>query len=79
MNGLYSGVWIDTFDGSYNQVAAALSLCADEIPCAIVSPELHGRSHLDLWSDIKHNSISSHRSFQICTDFPEEAFHFFNQ
>ena len=78
MNGLYAGIWIDSFDGSYDQLSEAIDLCSKGIACAIVSPELHGRPHLGLWKGIKKCSIDKCRIFNICTDYPEEAFEFFN-
>jgi len=72
------GVWIDNFSGSFPQVAHAKKLLEKYEHVTIVSPELHGRDHIPLWTTILESGIYSHPSLELCTDFPVEAAHFFS-
>lgn len=72
-----SGVWLDCFSASYDQVAMASSLTKAGIRTAFVSPELHGRAHLDVWEKLKSAKCVDFPSFEICTDYPQMAFDFF--
>jgi glycerophosphoryl diester phosphodiesterase len=71
-----SGVWVDNFTGSFPQVSRARELLEAGFRVSIVSPELHGRPHEELWSDIRAAALHEHPMFELCTDFPEEAHRF---
>lgn len=75
------GVWLDSFEGAFisiDGIRDALS-AVDEV--AIVSPELHGRPHVETWRDwapLLAAPLPAGRVL-LCTDFPQEADAFFNR
>ncbi|MFV0244054.1 MAG: hypothetical protein ACK5IB_03395 [Qingshengfaniella sp.] len=71
-----AGVWIDNFTGDFPQIAAARRYLATGHRVALVSPELHGRPHGCLWKAVRDAGLHRHDAFEICTDFPNEAFDF---
>lgn len=75
--GKSSGVWVDNFTGEYPQITRTQRLLEAGIRCCVVSPELHGRSHEEMWSDIKKGDLHKHPLFEICTDFPYQAHYYF--
>ena len=74
---LSSGVWVDNFDGSFDQFSAAVSILNQNKNCTLVSPELHGRDHFSLWKSLRDSGIVANSLLQLCTDFPEEAAEYF--
>ena len=68
------GTWLDGFESDewrirwleHNQTTPNIY---------IVSPELHGRDHLEFWESIR--GLEGFHNFLLCTDFPVEARHFF--
>jgi glycerophosphoryl diester phosphodiesterase len=68
------GVWVDNFTGRFPQVQKALELLECGHRVAIVSPELHGRPHEALWQEILGSGLHLHPDFELCTDFPNEAY-----
>lgn len=72
-----SGVWLDCFSASYDQVGTAKDLTKAGVRTAVVSPELHGRKHLDVWNRLKSERCSESKYFEICTDHPQMALKFF--
>ena len=77
---LCSGFWIDNFEGSYDQLKAAQQIHESHptSSCVLVSPELHGRDRSFCWNALKSSRIFHDTSFGLCTDFPNEAYLFFN-
>lgn len=71
-----SGVWLDAFKFQWFDASLIGSLLNSEREVAVVSSELHGRDHRDLWLLLKQ--FSDHPNLSICTDFPHEADRFFN-
>lgn len=70
------GVWLDAFENdSWYQVGMVEDLLKRGKRVCIVSPELHGRPHIELWRSLRVLSESS--SLMLCSDFPEEAKRFF--
>lgn len=67
------GVWIDSFDGSCQQVELAKDFIARGMRVTIVSSELHKRDHKSLWNEILESKICFSPLFEICTDYPMEA------
>ncbi len=77
------GIWLDGFDGTWfdsseweHWLMAGKSVC-------IVSPELHGRQHLGLWTELKNwilrtttgtaqESSTELGKLMLCTDLPKE-------
>jgi hypothetical protein len=45
--------------------------------CILVSPEIHGREHLQTWEWAKRN-IAQGFDIRLCTDYPVEALRFLN-
>lgn len=71
--GRAQGVWVDDFTGAFPQVQRAEELLGQGIRAAIVSPELHGRDHKQLWESILAAGLHRHPLFELCTDHPAEA------
>jgi hypothetical protein len=71
------GVWVDAFhtDAWIDSGLLHGYLSLGKQVC-IVSPELHGRNHLDLWNKLQ--SIDGTENVMLCTDRPVEADTFFN-
>lgn len=74
---LSSGVWIDNFTGAVNQVAEAQAILAAGKRACIVSSELHERDHHKLWEEIVAYGLHENSLFELCTDLPEAAHHYF--
>jgi len=72
-----SGIWLDCFDGESSQAEMAKSLLSSGIRTAVVSSELHKRDHEPLWKSILDLELHHSPLFELCTDFPEEAFRTF--
>ena len=72
-SGAVNGIWVDNFTGEFPQVKSAKSFLALGIRAAVVSSELHGRDHNELWADIFKSEIYKHPLFELCTDFPNQA------
>lgn len=64
------GVWVDSFTGGGGQITQALFFMDKGYRVTIVSPELHKRDHLPLWSAIVKERLCENPLFEICTDFP---------
>ncbi|HEX8605426.1 MAG TPA: hypothetical protein VF774_22480 [Pseudoduganella sp.] len=71
------GVWLDAFHGEWYDWSLVRSwLVAGKAVC-IVSPELHGRPHLDQWEALRANNLHGEPLLSLCTDFPNDAKDFF--
>jgi len=68
-----TGVWLDAFVSDWFTEADIASFLQDGKRVAIVSPELHGRDHLPLWTRLGTSPLRHHPKLLICTDFPEDA------
>jgi hypothetical protein len=71
------GVWIDAFETEWYCPSTINSLLNRNKQVAIVSPELHGRSHLPLWELIRGHDFHRNNLVSICTDFPMQAKEYF--
>lgn len=71
------GVWVDNFTGDYDQINACEKFLALGKRVTCVSPELHGREHWPVWEDLILSGVSSADGFELCTDFPMEAYEYF--
>ena len=72
------GVWLDAFESEWYDINIFDHLIKKNKQIAIVSPELHGRPHYDLWTFLKTNKLYQNSLISICTDFPLSAKEFFN-
>lgn len=75
--GCSDGVWVDNFTGSFSQVETAKDLIQKGTRATIVSSELHQRNHETLWNNIVDARLHLSPLFELCTDYPMEAFQFF--
>ncbi len=71
------GIWLDAFESEWYEAGIIDQLLKQKKQVAIVSPELHGRPHEDLWGLIKKNNFHQNSSVSICTDFPMQAKEYF--
>ena len=72
------GVWLDAFESTWYDLGVINPILAQGKGVSIVSPELHGRSHLELWRWLKMNKLHEESLVSLCTDFPLQAQEFFN-
>lgn len=72
------GVWLDAFESEWYDPIIIKELLDMNKHVAIVSPELHGRAHLKLWSLLKENDFHQNEFVSLCTDFPLAAKEYFN-
>ena len=73
-----SGVWLDAFEGEWYDYRIIKGLLENNKQVAIVSPELHGRTHRELWGFMKINHLHQNPLVSLCTDFPLDAKEYFN-
>lgn len=76
--GKVKGIWLDSFFGDWFETEIVFNHLANNKQVCIVSPELHGREKIGLWSKLKVPEIVESREVMLCTDFPEEAKNYFN-
>ncbi len=72
-----SGVWIDAFHGDWYGEEALRALLRQGKEICIVSSELHRRSHLPLWKNLKTWKLHILPQVKLCTDLPVQAEEFF--
>ena len=73
-----SGIWLDCFYGDTHiieKLEAYLELC--DKPIFIVSPELHRRDHLKIWTDLKMIDQIHKPRLHLCTDYPKAGRNYF--
>lgn len=71
------GVWLDAFECDWYDADTINSLVIVGKKVAIVSPELHGRSHTFIWDLIRANNFHQNELISICTDLPMQAREYF--
>jgi hypothetical protein len=71
------GVWLDAFEGVWFTPAMIETFLRDGKRVALVSPELHGRDPMDLWTALRDSRVAAHPALMLCTDVPERAAAFF--
>lgn len=71
------GVWLDAFEREWWTSHTVRGLHAAGKMIAIVSSELHGRPHSDLWRTLQALDAGTRDDVMLCTDFPDEAARFF--
>ena len=73
------GVWLDEFHGHWIAEDIVFRHVTEQKKVCIVSPELHGRSYMNEWTEYKRIKIKNGLdSIMLCTDYPEEARQFFS-
>jgi hypothetical protein len=69
------GIWLDSFSDDWFDLTLIETLISQGKRVCVVSPELHGRHHLNLWNKLL--PIASENRLILCTDFPVQAKEFF--
>lgn len=69
------GIWLDGFSSIWYDSKILQKILNNGKKICVVSPELHGRDHMELWSLL--NSFAPDESLILCTDLPETAASFF--
>lgn len=72
------GIWLDAFNDDWYDVNVINHFLSLNKKVAIVSPELHRRDYLDLWSRLKNECNINHSLLSLCTDYPDRAKEYFN-
>lgn len=73
-----AGVWLDMFTSDWLQPSDIARHLDAGKEAAIVSPELHGRPHLDFWARLRAAGLGTETRVLLCTDLPAEAAAFFH-
>lgn len=66
-----SGVWLDAFESEWYDISDIRRILLLNKRVCVVSPELHGRPHETLWSNLL--PLVDEPNLLLCTDLPEEA------
>ena len=74
---LADGIWLDAFYGHWFDETLIEKYLNDGKKVCVVSSELHGRSHIELWTFLKKLKLPPNRNLLLCTDFPRSAREFF--
>lgn len=72
-----SGIWLDAFHEDGWQLERIAPWLQHNKRICLVSPELHGRDHKNFWERLRNSSFLADSRLMLCTDFPEEARHYF--
>jgi hypothetical protein len=71
------GIWLDAFQSDWWDMKTVAAHLEAGKRVAIVSPELHGRSHAAIWTMMQDSAICQSDDIILCTDIPETAKEFF--
>lgn len=69
------GVWLDSFEDDWFDMALIKNLIDNGKRVCVVSPELHGRDHTNLWRKLQ--LLEKEDRLILCTDLPEIARNYF--
>jgi len=72
------GIWLDAFESDWWDESEIDLILSKNLALCIVSPELHGREHLSMWTTIKKMNIANSHNLMLCTDYPGQAKEFFH-
>ena len=75
--GQAAGVWLDAFQEDWWDLNVISRHLEKNKKVAVVSPELHGRAHTEVWAMLRSSSLGRSDDIILCTDYPEEAREFF--
>jgi hypothetical protein len=67
------GVWLDAFQALWYSPKLIEDFLRDGKRVCLVSPELHGRDHTELWTLLKTSRLATAPGLMLCTDLPELA------
>ena len=73
------GVWLDSFYSELFDESLLVKFLSAGKKICIVSAELHGRDNKNQWNILKGFSCLKGDNVALCTDFPEDAMHFFKE
>lgn len=74
------GVWLDCFfDKNWISCSKITSHLSNNKMVCVVSPELHGFNHTELWKSIKETGLQNKSELLLCTDLPNEAKEYFGE
>jgi len=72
------GIWLDMFNSDWYGVELINHYLGLSKQVVIVSPELHQRDYLSLWTRL-HNKCDIHNDLlSLCTDYPDRAKEYFS-
>ncbi|WP_200964312.1 PI-PLC domain-containing protein [Aquabacterium parvum] len=66
-----AGIWLDALDTPWLDSSAILRALSLGKPVCLVSPELHQRDPLPLWTELR--SLAHATQLTLCTDLPDQA------
>lgn len=72
-----AGVWLDAFRSEWWDMNVIGTHLNAGKRVAVVSSELHGRDHTNLWTMMKSSDLCQSDDVILCTDIPETASEFF--
>lgn len=72
-----AGVWMDMFHTDWIAPKHIVRHLDAGKQVALVSPELHHRTHENFWIRLRDAGLARHPGVMLCTDFPESARKFF--
>jgi hypothetical protein len=72
-----AGLWVDGFFEDWTDFARLHRFLDEDKMIAVVSPELHGRNHVEFWRRFRGSGLDKRPGVMLCTDFPAEAGAFF--
>lgn len=72
-----AGIWLDAFQSDWWDMSTITAHLEAGMRVAVVSPELHGRSHTSVWAMMRDSAICQSDDIILCTDIPETAKEFF--
>ena len=67
-------IWVDSFDLEWWNLKDLIQQYSSTSKMIFVSPELHGRSHLQMWNNLSALITDPVSNIGICTDYPEKFF-----
>lgn len=70
-------IWLDSFQHDWF-ISSSVQDLTGHGEVVVVSPELHGRDHLAVWSWLADN-WAANPNLNICTDFPREFLRFISK
>ncbi|WP_334120257.1 hypothetical protein [Limnobacter sp.] len=70
-------IWLDSFQKDWFDRNFLIAWLNKDKKIAVVSPELHGRSHTPVWEILKE--FHNHPNLYLCTDLIEESERYFHE